>query len=96
MSINNKPHVIVHLGDFSWSALIDVTILSTVTQSRYHDRYTGKTYTDYPISRARKLLKLIYCYADADDLNKVTEALIINPKLFKYWRELIHEDDEID
>ena len=89
----DKPHLIVHLGDFTWSALIDVTALAIATGSRYQDRYTGKTYTDYPISRARKLLKLIYCYSDADDLNQVTEVLAaLNPKLDKYWRTLIHED----
>lgn len=94
MYFKGKPNVVIHLGDFTWHMVIDVTALAMAAGHRYQSIYTGKIYTDYPISRAKKLLKLIYCYADAEDLNKVTEVLAeLNHKLDKYWRELIHEED---
>ena len=88
---NENGDLIIHIGDFTWSMVVNVTTLSKAAGGRFLDLYTGRIYSDYPVTRAKKLLKLIYCYADAEDLNRVSNEVATNSKLNKYWRELMHE-----
>ncbi len=48
--------------------------------------YKGSWYTDYPMTKAKKLLKLIRQYNyRKEDLQKVDNWMAKNPKLALYW-----------
>lgn len=55
----------------------------------YYDGSGSPTYVPYKIPKAKKLLKLIFRYADDADVMRVSEYLEEhNQKLYKYWMGL--------
>lgn len=89
--------------DGHWNMVIDLRELAASAGVRkkekdgvYTDPRTGETevykgsyYTDYTMTKAKKLLRLIRQYYRTEaDLEKVDEYLKPNAKLYKYWREL--------
>ena len=48
--------------------------------------YKGSYYTDYPMRKARKLLKLIHEHCTDPEI--VGKYLAPNKKLYEYWRSL--------
>ena len=85
-----------------WNMVIDLKELAASAGVRkkepdgiYKDPKTGETevykgsyYTDYAMTKAKKLLKLIWQYGRPEDFGKVDTYLEPNAKLHKYWREL--------
>jgi hypothetical protein len=72
----------------TWSMTIDIKALAEEAGKRHTDLYEGRNVVDYPIPRAKKLLKLIRQYGDPEDFGRVGELLKTNKRLSKYWNEL--------
>lgn len=43
----------------------------------------------YPISKAKKLCKLMAQHADPDDLDEISGFFAANPKLMKAWKDAL-------
>ena len=53
------------------------------------ERYKGAVYTVYPLTKAKKLLKLIRQFGTDKDFEACDKYLAQNAKLYKYWKELM-------
>lgn len=73
--------------DTAWTMTIDLKRLSEQAGKRAKDLYNGGSFVDFPIPRAKKLLKLIREYGTQEDFKKV-ERFVENKKLAAYWKEL--------
>lgn len=72
----------------SWRMTIDLKELAESAGKRLRDGYNGGSYVEYPIPRAKKLLKLIREYGTDADFMKCDEYLKTNKKLYSYWKGL--------
>lgn len=75
-----------------WSMEIDLQAIADNAGRRVQDNYNGGFYGDYPIPRAKKLLKLIKEYGSDEDLEKVGKYMKSNARLAKYWSDLMKEE----
>ena len=73
-----------------WTMTIDLARVADLTGKKIKSQEGSYYITPYPISRARKLLKLIKQYGTEADLEKCDRffTLFRNEKLYKIWKEL--------
>ena len=69
----------------SWKMVIDLAEIVKRSGKRFKDGYNGCTCVDYPLPRAKKLMKLITEYASEEDLEKCDRWFQKHPKLWEYW-----------
>lgn len=81
IQISNKGH----FRDTEWNMTIDLDDLTTSAGGKRKDGYSG---VSIPLTRAKKLLKLILEYGTEEDFQKCDVALSKNNKLWKYWMEM--------
>lgn len=73
-----------------WRMTIDLNRVADLAGKRIKSKEESYYFTPYPITRARKLLKLIREYGTESDLEKCDRIFTPsrNEKLAKYWREI--------
>lgn len=76
-----------HFRTTVWHMTIDLRALSDLAGKRMEDNYNGGTFVDFPLPRAKKLLKLIREYGTQEDFGKV-ERNLKNKKLLNYWKTI--------
>ena len=72
----------------AWRMRIDLDEVCDRAGHRVKDKYNGGTLVSYPLTRARRLLKLIAEYGTEDDFEKCDKHFRKNEKLLKYWMEI--------
>lgn len=96
-------HIIrIHDVWYHWKMTIDLKDLAKIAGNRVREpdgtytdprtgeveHYKGCVYTEYPMTKAKKLLKLIRKYGTEKEFRACDTYLAENAKLYKYWREL--------
>lgn len=76
------------IEDTHWKMEINLEGLVSSAGKRVKDEYNGGSYVDYPLRKAKKLLKLIRDYGTEDDFRKMDEWMPKNKKLQQYWEDL--------
>lgn len=71
-----------------WNMIIDLKAVADQAGKRVKDEYNGGMFVDYPVPRAKKLLKLILEYGSEEDLQACDKYLAINQKLYSWWKEV--------
>lgn len=73
-----------------WNMAIDLARVADLAGKKIKSENNGYYITPYPLSRARKLLKLIKQYGTEADLEKCDRFFtpFRNENLYKYWKEL--------
>lgn len=73
-----------------WNMVIDLARVADLAGKKIKSQKGSYYITPYPISRARKLLKLIKQYGTEADLEKCDRFFtpVRNEKLYKIWKEL--------
>lgn len=72
----------------TWHMMVDLQAVADNAGVRVQDNYHGGFYGDYPVQRAKKLLKLIKEYGSPEDLEKVGKYVKSNARLAAYWKKL--------
>lgn len=93
ITISNKD--LKYYDEPTFTMTVDVAELCRSAGKRernpdyYYNGSGGRTWVPYPLPRAKKLLKLIYKYAEDSDAVRVHEYLKEhNKKLYDYWMKL--------
>ena len=73
--------------DTPWRMTIDLKELAFSAGKIVEDKYDGGKVLDYPMARARKLLKIIAENAGPEDLEKCNFWFKKNEKLNKWWQK---------
>lgn len=89
----NDAHIITisNSGRFrttAWKMTIDLDELTRSAGKRVKDGYNGGSFVDVPLSRAKRLLKLILEYGTEPDFEKCDRVFRKNEKLYRYWKEM--------
>ena len=78
-----------NIYESTWRMTIDLVTLSTLAGRRVPDPdIYGRYIVDYPLPRARKLIKLILEYGTDEDFRKCEDAFKINARLYKIWDKM--------
>lgn len=84
----NDDHII-KLSDADWgkhwTMTIDVKAIASFAGKRERDLYDGTWYTEYPIPRAKKLIKLILNHGTEEDIQVCEKYFKKNKKLYDVW-----------
>ena len=73
-----------------WNMVIDLARVADLAGKKIKSQKGSYYITPYPLSRAKKLLKLIKQYGTEADLEKCDRFFtpVRNEKLYKIWKEL--------
>lgn len=72
----------------NWEMRLNLKEIAFLAGKRCTDRYVGKGMVDFPMTRAKKLLRLILKHGTEEDLAKCDKYFATNRRLFKYWRDI--------
>lgn|GEM_PF-5406326 len=73
--------------DTHWKLSLNLDAIIKDTGRREKNTTTNKVETLFPISNAKKLIKLILQYASDDELSRIDILFRGNEKLYKVWKE---------
>lgn len=68
-----------------WTMTIDIREIASYAGKRERDLYDGTWYTEYPIPRAKKLIKFILDHGTEEDFQKCEKYFKKNKKLYDAW-----------
>ncbi len=70
-----------------WEMIIDLKQVVKISGVRTKDLYNGGSYVDYPIAKARKLIRFILDNGDPEDFARCEICFRKNKKLYKWWQK---------
>lgn len=68
-----------------WNMTIDLRAVANYAGQRIKDEYDGTYYVEYPIPKARKLMKLILDHGTTEDIRACETYFKKNKKLYDAW-----------
>ena len=74
-----------------WEMTIDLDQVAKRSGVREKDLYDGESYVVYPITRAKKLIRLILDNGTPEDFGKCEVCFRKNKKLYKWWKKYAEE-----
>lgn len=91
---NLKESIITITGDKEgwasgqWHMTIDLQEITNSAGKRVKDNYNGGTFVDYPLARAKRLLKLIRKHGTTEDIEKCEKYFKHNSRLYDIWKKV--------